>query len=253
MSVPKRTVPDLTALSAAATILLTIAAAPSLASPDLSRRFTVRDSIEMSEFTSETQTSPDGQYFVIATERGIVSENRTEGTIWLFETNAVREVIARGHASRTVTPVALARLSTSINGGGGPGHGSIITKLTWETGGRSLLFLGRDGRENRQLFRVTVSDHRLTALSLSTQDVVDYSYRGNHVAYLAGPDIAPEKAWWSNDPSAPDIVPEGRRSFWELLYPNCQTSARYMPTEFEVWQTGTTPAPVVDATTGKPM
>jgi dipeptidyl aminopeptidase/acylaminoacyl peptidase len=210
------------------------------------RRFQVRDSIEMAQFAEPGLLSPDERYIATLTKRGRIDQNVTEGTIWLFETGAVRQAINQPHR-KAVEPTVLVRMSASINGCG------VLTRMMWESGSDHLLFLGCNGSENRQLYRVNLLDHKLTALSLPTQDVVDYAISGTHIVYLAGPDVAPEKAWWSNDPSAPDIVVGGRRSIWETLFPNYRRNTRYMPTEFGVWQTGDTPAPVIDATTGKPM
>ena len=217
------------------------------------RRFLVRDSIEMAQFGEPGLISPDERHIATLTERGRIEQNVTEATIWLFATGAVRQAINRSHGA-AVEPTVLVRMAASINGGSGVlGHGTIITRMRWEPGSDSLLFLGCDGGENRRLFRVGLRDRKLTALSLPTQDVVDYAAVGNQIAYLAGPDVAAERAWWSNDPSAPDIVVGSRRSLWEILFPNYQSNARYMPTEFEIWRTGDTPAPVIDAATGKPM
>ncbi len=210
------------------------------------RRFQVRDSIEMTQFVEPGLLSPDERYIATLTKRGRIEQNVTEGTIWLFDTEAVRQAINQSHP-KAVEPSVLVRMSASINGCG------VLSRMTWESGSDHLLFLGCNGSENRQLYRVNLLDHKLTALSPPTQDVVDYAVSGNHIVYLAGPDVAPEKAWWSNDPSAPDILVGGRRSIWETLFPNYRRNTRYMPTEFGIWQTGDTPAPVIDATTGKPM
>lgn len=217
------------------------------------RRFQVRDSIEMVQFAEPGLVSPDQRHIATLTERGRIEQNATEATIWLFNASAVRRAINDPHRP-PVEPAVLVRMSASINGGGGVlGHGVVITRITWEASSNSLLFLGCNGTENRRLFRVSLPDHKLTALSLPTQDVIDYASSGNHIAYLAGPDVASEKAWWSNDPSAPDIVVGSQRSLWEILFPNYQRNARYMPTEFELWEAAETPAPVIDATTSKPM
>jgi hypothetical protein len=48
----------------------------------------------------------------------------------------------------------------------------ILMRFQWEQGSQSLLFLGRDGRENRQLFRLRLSDRKLTALTPPTQVVL---------------------------------------------------------------------------------
>jgi dipeptidyl aminopeptidase/acylaminoacyl peptidase len=219
------------------------------------RRFTVRDSIAMADFTEPGVVSPDGRWFITATQRGQLSQGVTEGTIWLFDVADVMRRNPKSSISPVPKPVVLARLTAAINGGGGDlGHGNTIMRPTWESNSHALLFLGRSGRENRQLFRVNVSDHALTALTPATQDVVHYSTAGEEVLYLAGPDVASDRVWWSNDPSAPDVVNGTGESLLDLLYPAFKTNARYMPSEFEVWRVRHGAAePVVDAATGRPM
>ena len=219
------------------------------------RRFTVRDSIEMADFTEPGMVSPDGRWFIAATQRGQLSQGVTEGTIWLFDVANVMRKSPKSSTSVVPTPTVLARLTAAINGGGGDlGHGNVIMRPTWEPDSRALLFVGRSGRENRQLFRVNLSEHALTALTPATQDVVHYSTAGDDVLYLAGPDVASDRLWWSNDPSVPDVVNGTGESLLDLLYPAFKTNARYMPTEFEVWRVRNGAAgPVVDAATGRPM
>ena len=225
--------------------LLAALAGVSAASTDATtRRFRVRDSIEMAHFAEAGLVSPDGRYIATVTERGRLDQNVIEATVWLFESSAVRSAIRQPRGA-AVQPSVLARMTAP--------HGAIVTRLMWESGSGSLLFLGREGRENRQLFRVALRDRNIAALSLATQDVVDYSAVGNHIAYLAGPDVSLEKAWWANDPSSPDIVGGVRRSLWEILFPNYRNNTRYMPTQFEVWRTGAAATPVIDAVTNRPM
>ena len=210
------------------------------------RRFQVRDSIEMARFVEPAMASPDERYIATVTERGLIEQNATEGTIWLFDAGAVSQAINHSRGAG-VKPVPLVQMSATVNGG------PIVNRMIWESDSKSLLFLGRNSSENRQLYRVNLLDQKLTVLSLPTQDVVDFTVSGKRVVYLAGPGLAPETAWWSNDPGVPDIVVGVHQSIWETLYPNYRRNTRYMPTEFELWQTGEMTAPVVDATTKKPM
>jgi hypothetical protein len=62
--------------------------------------------------------------------------------------------------------------------------------LEWASDSRSLTFLGRDGQENRRLFRVNLNDRSLATLTPAGQDVVDYGSGGHTIVYLAGPDVA---------------------------------------------------------------
>jgi dipeptidyl aminopeptidase/acylaminoacyl peptidase len=143
------------------------------------------------------------------------------------------------------------RLTARINGDGGAGFGKVLMHLSWEPGGESLLFLGRSGRENRQIFRVALSDHTVTALTPPTQDVVDYAEAAGRIVYLAGPDVIEQTLWTSADASTPDITSGTGQAFEDLLYPNIRSDLRYMPTQFQVWQIrkGATPEPALDVQT----
>ncbi len=222
--------------------------------PDTQRRFEVRDSIEVADFTEAASLSPDGRWLVTVTQRGVLPQGVTEATVCLFDTTAVEQAIRSAHLSPAVTPAVLARLSAAINGDGGEGFGKIVTHLTWETDSKGLLFLGRDGRENRQLFRVDISDRKVAALTPPTQDVVDYSVVGDAIAYFAGPNVVSEELWWSNDPAAPDVVVGTGQPLGDLLYSGYRLNNRVMPAEFEIWRIrGAAPEPVTDSVTGQPM
>ena len=217
------------------------------------RRFAVRDSVEMAEFTDVGWFSPDGRYYVTVTQRGVLPQGISEATLWLFETSRIRAQVNHPSTSAVAAPVVLARMSAVVNGGGYDGA-SIIMHLEWASDSRSLTFLGRDGQENRRLFRVNLNDRSLSALTPADQDVVDYGSAGHAIAYLAGPDVPAEKSWWSDDPSAPDIVAGTGRALMDLLYPNYQRRSQAMPTEFEVWRIRESGAEaVIDVSTGKTL
>jgi hypothetical protein len=124
------------------------------------RRFAVRDSVEMAEFTDVGWFSPDGRYYVTLTQRGVLPQGVSEATLWLFETSRMRTQVNAPSSSAVAAPVMLARMSAAVNGGGydGGGYdgGSVIMRLEWAGDSRSLTFLGRDGQENRRLFRVNL-------------------------------------------------------------------------------------------------
>ena len=238
------------AISAVLSAVLVLVAliAPGAKSAD-QRRFEVHDSVEMSEFTDIGMFSPDGRYYAAVTERGLLPQGVSEATLWLFETSLIRHYVGHQRPEIPPAPIALARIPAAVDGGAING-GNIITQIAWAADSSSLTFLGRDGRENRQLFRVSLSDRRLLALTPATQDVVDYGSSGGTIAYLAGPDIHPEKSWWSNDPDAPDMTIGTGQPLMDLLYPNYQHNAM----EFELWRIHKAAAePVIDANTGKAL
>ena len=235
----------------------------SLASADTEggqRRFEVRDSVEMSyfgtigdsqpdELDDDGIVSPDGRRVVKVTHRGVLPEGVTEGTIWMFDAPAVERGINNAKA-QVPAPVALTRISATTNGIDFVAErGNTISKLKWSADSGSLLFLGRHGRGNRQLFRVDVETHALDALTSPTQNVVDYAVSGRAIAYLAGTDLKEEQAWWSVGPGIPDITVGTGQSLLELLYPHwSETFHGEVP--LEVWQIQNgVAAPVIDRRT----
>ncbi len=81
-------------------LVLTVTAAG--AAP--SRTFQVRDSVTMSYFGTLSRSapadldddgllSPDGRHFVKVTNRGVLPQGASEGTIWIFDTEAVRRCV----------------------------------------------------------------------------------------------------------------------------------------------------------------
>jgi dipeptidyl aminopeptidase/acylaminoacyl peptidase len=220
-------------------------------SADVPRAFTVRDSIQMSDFVEGLSWSSDGKGFAAITQRGLLPEGATEATLWVFDSAVVTEAIRSSELGAGALGSPVVRMTATINGDGGAGFGKVLMHLSWEPGGESLLFLGRNGRENRQIFRVTVSDHSMTALTPPTQDVVDYAERAGHIVYLAGPDVIEQRFWTSTDALSADVTSGTGQAFEDLLYPNVRSDFRYMPTQFEVWQIrkGATPESALDGKT----
>jgi dipeptidyl aminopeptidase/acylaminoacyl peptidase len=218
------------------------------------RHFEVRDSVELARFTEPGLISPDGEWAVVVTHRGLLPDGDTEATLWLFDAQAIRQLLEGNRSPASVAPTPLVRMAAAINGDGGDDFGKIIMRIAWESGSNSILFLGRDDKENRQLFRVNIEDEQATPLTPETQDVVDYAVASKVIAYLAGPDVAAETLWWSNDPGAADIVNGTGQPLSDLLYPGARLNNRFMPTEFELWQiNGARAEPLIDDNTGQPM
>src|SRR6266851_5182406 len=76
----------------------------SWAGADSTRRFQVRDSVEMAYFGTpalsapddmddDAVVSPDGRHFVKLTHRGVLPQGVTEGTVWLFDTAPTKRAI----------------------------------------------------------------------------------------------------------------------------------------------------------------
>ncbi len=230
------------------------------------RRFTVKDSVEMSYFgttrSSEPNeidddgvTSPDGRYVVKLTHRGVLPEGVTEGTLWLFETAAITRSIA--HPEVIVpAPVALARISAAVNGQFNGldiyDAGNVIFQPQWSEDSRRVTFLGRNGRNNRQIFQVDLSTRHVKALTADTQDVIAYVRSGDTITYFAGTDadLQAKEAWVSAGPGISDVTIGTGIPLMPLLYPHFNGEAFSEPASLELWQVhGGRAGPVLDQRT----
>lgn len=230
------------------------------------RPFTVRDSVEMSYFGTvfnsnprlshdDGVVSPDGRFFVKMTHRGVLPDGVTEGTIWLFDAADVMQSVNNPKANLPL-PTELVRMSATINGLTADFYerGNILFQLMWSEDSRYLYFLGRDGRENRQLFRVEILSGELEALSLEDQDVMTYTHSADAIAYLAGPNVNEQEAWVSAGPGIPDIVVGTGTPLLPLLYPNFRGYDTTKPLVLEAWQVREhTLEPLIDKNTGAPL
>jgi dienelactone hydrolase len=243
-----------------------LSAATSKAAVEQKRRFTSRDSVEMSyfgtlihadpsELDDDGIVSPNGRYVVKIAHRGVLPEGVTEGTIWLFDAAEVKKCV-NTESARVPTPIPLVRMSAAANGlyAHFNDTGNTIFQPTWADDSRSLTFLGRNGRENRQLFRVDVDTQEIKALSPETQDVVVYSRSGAAFAYLASADVKPEQEWVSSGPGIPDMTIGTGTPLLPLLYPHFVGESFSHPATLQLWRVrGDMATPVIDPTTTAPM
>src|SRR5258708_34656127 len=75
------------------------------------RPFTAEDDIGLSVFPYAEgeiiKYAPDGQHFVVVTERGRLDLNAPEDTIWLFRTDEVRKFMEDPKKSSAPAPIPL--------------------------------------------------------------------------------------------------------------------------------------------------
>jgi len=198
-------------------------------------RFGVNEDSEPNGIDDDGITSPDGRFVIKISHRGVLPQGVTEGTIWLFDAHAV-EAGVRNPTADIPKPVALARLSANANGIPFIAEwGNTISKPSWIDGGNCLVFLGRDGRENRQLFRVDVATRELKALTPKDQNVIDYVWSTDVFTYLAGADVQAQCTWCPTGPGVPDIVDGMGVPFDNLLFPQSM-DAYHESVQLQVWQ-----------------
>jgi dienelactone hydrolase len=233
---------------------------------DDKRHFDTRDSIEMSYFGTLSSSSspldidddgivsPDGRWVVKITHRGALPEGVTEGTLWLFDAEAMKRSVSHPTANVPI-PVPLAKMSAAVNGIDFlADRGNTIYQVKWGNDSRTLSFLGRDRRENRRLFQVDLQTRKVSALTPVTQDVVNYVTTGKGVVYLAAPDRREDQEWWSTGLGIPDIESGTGSSLINLLYPHFLGDACCSPTKFQIWRVlDGLATPLVDRQTGGPV
>ena len=230
------------------------------------RPFTTRDSVKMAYFGNiwnsslerpyhDGAVSPDGRYALKITHRGVLPHGVTEGTIWLFDVKDVIQAIDNAE-SAPPAPIALTHMSAAINGYSGDfvNRGNTVIQPEWSDDGKSVYFLGRDGLENRQLFKIDVESRELVALSPSDRDVFAYSVSGPHAVFLIGRGIESEDVWQIEGPGIDDIEVGTGKALNPLLFPNFLEYAASEPLALEVWTLqGSAAMPVREMPSNAPL
>jgi Prolyl oligopeptidase family len=150
------------------------------------RPFVVKDSIEVSYFVNYTVSaedrprptpifSPNRKHFIVITERGILTTNRTESTIWLFDRQAVSDYVLSRTSTKPV-PEAIATLSAVSNM-------PVISGVRWLDDSQKLAFLGKDGSPYQQLFIADVKTRAFVAVTKREEFVSGYDINGDTIAY----------------------------------------------------------------------
>lgn len=229
------------------------------------RRFTVHDSVEMAYFGNirssmpddlddDGITAPDGKWTIKVSHRGLLPEGSTEGTIWLFDATQLR-ISVNDKSIEVPKPSVLARMSAAASGGLGLNvldAGNTVIAPRWSSDSRSVTFLGRDARLNRQIFEIDMASRELTALTPPTQDVIAYSRSGSTFAYLVGPDadLQEGRAWVSAGQGIPDVSIGTGVPLLPLLYPHFRGNAYSEPLSVELWKVEEgRSSPVIDSRT----
>lgn len=234
------------------TLLLNFGASPGFSATlgNSLRAYTVADFVQMSYFGTTRSAepnemdddgiiSPDGRYVIKVTHRGVLPEGVTEGTIWLFDAAAIKRCL-KDPTLPVPAPTVLARMSASVNGlfNGLDVYdaGNTIFQPQWDSDSRTLTFLGRDGRNNRQMFRVDIATRDVRVVTPDTQDVIAYAGSDSRFVYFAGTDAdaQEEQAWWSTGPDIPDIAIGTGIPLVPLLYPHFKGEAYSEPVGLQV-------------------
>jgi dipeptidyl aminopeptidase/acylaminoacyl peptidase len=184
------------------------------------RPFTIKDSIEISQIVNPARSttialrgkeplgvpiySPDGKYFLVVTQRGLLSSNKLEGTIWLFNWKNVRDHIL-SNSRADVLPKKLVSVSSTSNT-------PVIEDVRWIDGSKKIAFLAKDGGPYQQLFVADAETGATVAVTQKDSYVTAYEMRGDVTVYAT---LAEEKV--SRDPTR-QVMNVVDRSALGLLY-----------------------------------
>ena len=147
------------------------------------RPATVADSISMARLADpnytaggssrgvEAQFSPDGKRFVVLIRRGNLEKNTNEYSLLLFHT---------AEAFHSPPPEVLLTMSSSSNR-------EAIKQPTWLADNDTILFLGENPHEVRQLYSLECNSRRLNKLTHHPTNILSYASNssGDHVVVLA--------------------------------------------------------------------
>lgn len=186
------------------------------------RPFTVKDSIEISQIVDPARSttielherqptgtpicSPDGRYFLLVTQRGVLSANKLEGTIWLFDQKIVRDHILANSPAKLVPKKLVTVRSTS--------NTPVIEDVRWIDGSKKVAFLAKNDSPYQRLFVVDVQTTTMVALTKEELYVTAFEMRGDVLVYTT---LAEDNV---EQHSTRKILNVGGRSALGLLYRN---------------------------------
>ncbi|MGC2172513.1 MAG: hypothetical protein WA623_14105, partial [Candidatus Sulfotelmatobacter sp.] len=184
------------------------------------RPLTVRDLIELTYIVNAASSttpgtpderppatpiySPDGKQFLLVTQQGDLLNNRLVGTIWVFDSQTVRDYISNPSTAQPV-PRKLAVMSA-------PSNTPVISDVHWIQGSGKVAFLGKDVGGYQRLFQVDVETGLLKAVTEDGSYVTAYEMKGATTVYTVL--ALPQGTGFDRD-----MVPMGQKTINDLLYP----------------------------------
>jgi dipeptidyl aminopeptidase/acylaminoacyl peptidase len=213
-------------------VIISLVLVSDLITPILSRGdprpFTVADDIELSYFGDPYDTagvselapstfSPNGEYFVVDTERGRLDINRSESTLRLYKTEDVRRFLRNTDSRYEPVPDWTFSESTYKDG-------PIITHIRWLANSSGIAFLAKTASGNNQLVIADIATKSLQMLTSTDEHVTAFDIvdRKHFVYTILSPAI---RQGGIAESLAVSIVGTGR-DLSDLMFPTDSTLMR---------------------------
>ncbi len=182
------------------------------------RHFTVADDIALVQFrqpfsdvTDPDVFSPNGKYFAVNTERGLLRENRPEATIRIFNTDDVQRFLLHPGPLPEPLPIWTFAKSTYKDG-------PVISQIRWLADSSGFGFLAKSVSGNDQLFLADMKTRRVRSLTPEDQFVTGFDIRDRkHIVYCVQSSAVRAKI--DAEKHATSLVATGR-SIGSLLFPD---------------------------------
>lgn len=209
-------------VAAIATTALFGTVVASAAQNETGRPFTVKDGIEISYIVNPAAStfsqlrgpdqpvgvpiiSPDRKHFFLITQKGVLSTNRLEGTIWLFDREGVQDYVSK-KTSAPPAPKPVATLRARSNT-------PVISEARWLDSQR-IAFLGKRESPYQRVFIADLVRGSLTPVTKANLYVTKFDIGGDTLAYTTL--ITPEDILDSRQ----ELVDVMGKGLFSLLHPN---------------------------------
>jgi dipeptidyl aminopeptidase/acylaminoacyl peptidase len=181
------------------------------------RPFTVADEIGLTLFgtpngaTPEVRFSPDGNYFAVWTERGLLDVNRPEDTLRFYRSEDVKNFLK--HSDELQPPSPLWEINRSTYR-----EGPIINGWRWLADSSGVAFLEQAESGNQRLELADFLRETIRPLTSEAETVQDFDVRDEeHYVYTVT--NSSEETKWQREQQGPAIIAAGLSSL-ELLFPD---------------------------------
>lgn len=142
-------------------------AATGVAAQTGTRQFTVADDIGLNQIGQTVLFSPDGRFFIAASDRGRLDLNRPESSLRLYSTEDVHRLLTEPKVQEEPSPLWTISKSTYR-------YGPIISNVRWLPDSSGFVFLAKTDLGTAQLFIAKTRAKTIEAITPEGQSVTAF-------------------------------------------------------------------------------